>query len=135
MKGQLQEMALALMQRAFAVEQAFPKKLLGHVPAAPLQKGAVLPDEHLVHVLRMAEEHCAFRAEPEGDDITVLTLEAAHKAQHVTGEGQQMGPGKACPGAGRRRRGDHKQSFCGGAAPREDVASTTVWEYRKQPQR
>jgi len=56
MKGRLQEMALALMQRAFAVEQALPKKLLGHVPAAALQKSAVLPDEHLMEMLRMAEE-------------------------------------------------------------------------------
>src|SRR5438105_4702929 len=123
MKGRLHEMALALMQRAFAVKQAFPKKLLGHVPAAALQKGAVLPDEHLMDVLRMAEEHGAFRTEPEGDDITILTLEAAHKAQHVTRESQQMGPGKAGPGAGRRRCGDHTQSFYVGAAPREGVAS------------
>ncbi len=65
-------------------------------------KGAVLPDEHLMDVLRMAEEHRAFRTEPEGDDIAVLVLEAAQKAQHVAGEGQEMGPGKACPGAGRQ---------------------------------
>jgi len=73
-------MALALMQRAFAVKQAFPKKLLGHVPAAALQKGAVLPDEHLVHVLGMAEEHRVFRTEPKGDHVSVLVLETAQKA-------------------------------------------------------
>ncbi len=38
MKGRLQEVALALMQRAFAVEQAFPEKLLGHIPAAALHE-------------------------------------------------------------------------------------------------
>ena len=71
MKGRLQETALVLMPRAFAVEQAFPKKLRGHIPAAAFLKGAVLPDEHLMEVLRMAEEHRAFRTEPEGDDIAV----------------------------------------------------------------
>jgi hypothetical protein len=87
MKGRLQEAALALMPRAFAVEQPFPKKLRGHIAAAAFLKGAVLPDKHLMEVLRMAEEHRVFRTEPEGDDITVLALETAHKAQHIAGKG------------------------------------------------
>ena len=88
MKGWLQETALMLMPRAFAVEQTFPKPLRGHITTAAFLKGAVLPDEHLVEVFRMAEEHRAFRAEPEGDDIPVLALEPAHKAQHIAGKGQ-----------------------------------------------
>jgi hypothetical protein len=68
------------MQRAFAVEQAFTKKLLGHVPASALHKRAVLPDEHLMNVLRMAEEHRAFRTEPKGDHVPVLVPETAQKA-------------------------------------------------------
>ena len=73
--------------------------------------------------------------EPEGDDITVGVLEAEHKAQHIAGEGQQMSPGKACPGAGRRRRGNHTQSFCGGAAHCEGVASARCGRHRQHPQR
>jgi hypothetical protein len=87
MQGRLQETALVLMSRAFTVEQAFPKKLLGHIATAALLKDAVLPDEDLVQVLRMAEEHCAFRAESEGHDIAVLLLKATHKAQHIAGKG------------------------------------------------
>jgi hypothetical protein len=93
MQGRLQEAALVLMPRAFAVEQAFPEKLLRHIAAAALLKGAVLPDEHLVEVLGMAEEHRAFRPEPEGHHIPILALETAYKAQHIAGKGQQMGPG------------------------------------------
>ena len=100
MKGRLQEVALTLMPRAFAVEHPFPQKLRGHIAAATFLKGAVLPDEHLMQVLGMAEEHRAFRAEPEGDDITICVLETAHKAQHIAGKGQQMGPGNAGPGPG-----------------------------------
>ena len=48
-----------------------------------------------------------------------VVFEPAHKAQHIAGKGQQMGPGKAGPGARRQRCGDHTQSFCGGAAPRQ----------------
>jgi hypothetical protein len=44
-KGRLQEAALVLMPRAFAVEQPFPKPLLGDITAAALLKGAMLPDE------------------------------------------------------------------------------------------
>ena len=112
MKGRLHEMALALMQRAFAVKQALTQKLRGHVPAATLQKGAVLPDEDLVEMCRMAEEHRAFRTKPEGDDVAVVVLQATHKAQPIAGERQQVGPGKASPGTGRRRRRDHNLSFC-----------------------
>jgi len=90
MEGRLQEVALALMQCAFAVEQALTEKLLGDVAAAALQKGTVLPDEHFMHMLWMAEEHHAFRAEPEGDDIPVGALEMAHKAEPIAGEGQQI---------------------------------------------
>jgi hypothetical protein len=36
----------------------------------------------------MAEKHRAFRAKPEGDDIAVRLLEAAHKAQPIAGERQ-----------------------------------------------
>ena len=80
MKRRLHEVALALMQGAFAVEQALSEKLFGDVPAATLQKGAVLPDEYLMNVLGMAEEDRAFRTEPEGDNIPVLLLEATQKA-------------------------------------------------------
>ena len=80
MKGRLHEVALVLMQRVFAVEQALTEKLRGDVPAAALQKGAVLPDEHLMNVLRMAEEHGAFRTEPKGDYVPVLLPETAQKA-------------------------------------------------------
>ena len=48
----------------------------------------------------MAEEHRAFRTEPEGDDIAVVVFEPTDKAQHVTGKGQQMGPGNAGSGPG-----------------------------------
>ena len=75
MQGRLQETALVLMPRTFAVEQPFPKPLLGHITAAALLKGAVLPDEYLMEVFRMAEEHRAFRTEPEGDDIAVVVFE------------------------------------------------------------
>ena len=34
MKGRLQETALVLMPRAFAVEQPLPEKLFGHIPAS-----------------------------------------------------------------------------------------------------
>src|SRR5205823_2300040 len=71
----------------------------------------------LVDVLGMAEEHRAFWTEPEGNDIPVLLLEATDKAQHVAGERQQMGPGKACPRARWRRCRDHSQSFLKEAAP------------------
>jgi len=80
LKGWLQEAALVLMPRAFTVEQAFSEKLLGHLAATAFLKGAMLPDEHLMEVCRMAEEHRTFRAESKHDDIAVLTLEAAHKA-------------------------------------------------------
>src|SRR5262249_39602404 len=59
-----------------------------------------------------------FRTEPEGDDIAVVVLEPAHKAQHIAREGQQMSPGNAGPGARRQRCGDHTQSFYGGAVSR-----------------
>jgi len=68
------------MPRAFAVEQAFPKKLLGHIATSALQKGAVLPDEHLMDVLRMAEEHGVFRTKPEGDHVPIFLAETAQKA-------------------------------------------------------
>ena len=110
--------ALVLVPCAFAVEQAFSEKLFGDVPAAAFLKGAVLPDEHLMQVLGMAEEHCAFWAESEGNDIAVFLLEATHKAQHIAGKGPQMGPGNAGPGARRQRCGNHTPSFCGGVAPR-----------------
>jgi hypothetical protein len=87
MKGRLQEAALALMPRAFAVEQAFPKKLLGHISTSAFLKGAMLPDEHLMEMLRMAEEHCTFWTEAERDDITIRVLEPAHKAEHIAGKG------------------------------------------------
>src|SRR5262249_608853 len=119
MKGRLQEMALALMQRAFAVEQALPEELFGDVPAAALQKGAVLPDEDRMQVLRMAEQHRTFRAEPEGDDIPIFLLEATHKAEHIAGERQQMGPGKAGAWPRQRRWRDHNQSFSSREAPTE----------------
>ena len=135
MKGRLQETALVLMPRAFAVEQPFPEKLFGHIPASAFLKGAVLPDEHRMQVLGMAEEHRAFRAEPEGDDIAVLTLETAHKAQQIAGKGQQMGLGNAFPGAGRHRCGGHTQSFCGGAAPRQRVASPRCGRPSQSPLR
>jgi hypothetical protein len=80
MKGRLQEVALALMHRAFAAEQAFPEKLLGDIPASALRKGTVVRDEHRVNVLGMAEEHCVFRPEPKGDHVSVLVLETAQKA-------------------------------------------------------
>jgi hypothetical protein len=128
-------MALALMQRAFAVEQAETEQLLGDVPAAALHKGAVLPHEDLMDMLGMTEEHRAFRTEPEGDDIPVLLLEATHKAQHIAGERQQMGPGKAGPRAGWRRRSDHNQSFCRGAAPRAGGASPACGRLSKPPLR
>jgi hypothetical protein len=73
-------MALALMHRAFAAEQALSKKLLGDVPAPALRKGAVLGHEHRMNVLGMAEEHRVFRPEPKGDHVSVLVLETAQKA-------------------------------------------------------
>jgi hypothetical protein len=78
-------------------------------------------DEHLLNVLRMAEEHRAFRTEPEGDHVPILALETAQKAQHITVEGKEMGPGNACPWAGWRGGGDHKPSFCAGTARLEGV--------------
>jgi len=80
MKGRLQEMALALMHRAFAAEQAFPEKLLGDVSASALRKGTVLRDEHRMNVLGMAEKHRVFRPEPKGDHVPVFVLETAQKA-------------------------------------------------------
>jgi hypothetical protein len=112
-----------LMPCAFAVEQAFAEKLCGDIATAAFLKGAVLPDEHLVEIRRMAEEHRAFRAEPEGDDIPILALEPAHKAQHIAGKDQQMGPGNAGPGAGWHRCGDHTPSFCAGVTSCQHVAS------------
>ena len=114
MKGRLEEAALVLMPRAFAVEQTFSKPLLGHIAAAAFLKGAVLPDEHLMEVFRMAEEHRTFWTESERDDIAVGVLETAHKAEHIARKGQQMGTGKAGLGAWRRQCRDHTQSFCRG---------------------
>ena len=45
----------------------------------------------------MAEEHRAFRTEPEGDDITVVVLEPAQKAQHVAGRRPGDGPRESVP--------------------------------------
>ena len=101
MQGRLQETALVLMPRTFAVEQPFPKPLLGHITAAALLKGAVLPDEYLMEVFRMAEEHRAFRAEPEGDDIAVVVFEPTQtKPSMSRAKASRWAPGTRARGPG-----------------------------------
>jgi hypothetical protein len=118
MKGRLHEAPLALMHGAFAIEQAGTEKLPGDVPPSALNKRAVLPDENVMNVFRMAEEHSAFRAEPEGHHGPELAPETAQKAQHIAAEGEEMGTGEACPWAWRILGGCHGQSFCCGTGYR-----------------
>ena len=119
MKGRLHEASLALMHGAFAIEQAGTEKLLGDVPPSALNKRAVLPDENIMNVFRLAEEHSAFRAEPEGHHVPVLAPETAQKAQHIAAEGEEMGAGKACPWAWWITGRYHGQSFCCGTRYRQ----------------
>ena len=119
MKGRLHEASLALMHRAFAIEQAGAEKLLGDVPPSALNKRAVMSDENFMNVFRMAEEHSAFRAKPEGHHVPVLAPGTAQKAQHIAAEGEEMGAGKARPWAWRITGGYHGRSFCCGTGYRQ----------------
>ena len=88
-----------------------------------------MPDEDLMQVLGMAEEHRAFRAEPEGDDIAVVVFEPTQKAQHIAGKGERWARESGSEGQAAPVWQSYPVLLCR-CGTSSACGVTTVWECR-----
>src|ERR1700730_1952364 len=85
MERRLGQSPLSSPEFAFADQQTLPEQSLGHpLRQLALVKFTLLDDEHLLDIVRMAQQDAALEGDGQPHNIAVLARGAAHRAERVT---------------------------------------------------
>src|SRR5436190_22762993 len=83
MKRRLHQPALSQVQRAFARQQSLTENAPSALETTPLQKIALIRDEHIPHQMRVIEQKDVLPRRMHVRDVAVGAREAAKKRERI----------------------------------------------------